>query len=145
MSQQYSVVYGRRTHILHELEEVPFHELEHKEELVVFSDNFLQLDDVGVAQLLQGLHLSELHALFPTARRQERYTDQTLLFRRCWGEVRKHQAVVASNLQGLYAVCGSLVYFVSLVMKNASRVGSDTASEGPTNINNSRTEVPMLL
>lgn len=58
---------GKIAHVLHELEEVPFHELEHKEELVVFSDDFLQLDDVGVAQLLQGLDLSELHALFPAA------------------------------------------------------------------------------
>ena len=57
----------RIAHVLHELEEVSFHELEHKKKLVVLSDDFLQLDDVGVAQLFQRLHLSELHALLPTA------------------------------------------------------------------------------
>ncbi len=53
-------------HVLHELEEVPFHELEHEEELVILSDDLLQLDDVRVAELLQGLHLPELHALLPS-------------------------------------------------------------------------------
>lgn len=54
-------------HVLHELEEVSFHELEHEKKLVVLPDDFLQLHDVGVAQLFQRLHLSELHALFPAA------------------------------------------------------------------------------
>lgn len=62
---------ARVTYVLHELEEVPFHELEHEEELVVFSDDFLQLDDVRVAELLQGLHLPELHALLPSGVTQD--------------------------------------------------------------------------
>ena len=37
------------------LVEVCFHVLENKEQLIILADNLLQLHDVGVAELLQGL------------------------------------------------------------------------------------------
>lgn len=55
------------THVLHELEEISLHELEHKEKLVLLSNDLLQLHDVGVTQLLQGPDFSQLHTLFPAA------------------------------------------------------------------------------
>jgi len=42
-----------------------FHELEDEVEVVVFADDFLELDDVGVPQLAKRLHLAQRHTLVP--------------------------------------------------------------------------------
>mmetsp|Transcript_124915 Transcript_124915/g.303364 ORF Transcript_124915/g.303364 Transcript_124915/m.303364 type:complete len:290 (-) Transcript_124915:69-938(-) len=50
---------------LHQLVQVLLHVLEHEEELVILTDHFLELDNVGVVELLEALDLAQLHALFP--------------------------------------------------------------------------------
>ena len=51
--------------LLHQLIQVLLHVLEHKVEGVVLPDHLLQLDHVVVAQLLEGLHLTQLHGVLP--------------------------------------------------------------------------------
>ena len=51
--------------VLGVLVQIAFHVFEHKEELVVFTNDLFQFDDVRVVELLQRLHLSQLHALLP--------------------------------------------------------------------------------
>lgn len=51
--------------VFHQLVEVFLHILEDKVKNVVLPDDFLQLDDVCVAKLLQGLDLPQVHSLLP--------------------------------------------------------------------------------
>ena len=49
--------------LAHEPQQVPLDVLEDKVEPVVLPDHLLELDHVGVVQLLQGLHFTQVHHL----------------------------------------------------------------------------------
>ena len=53
----YSRLRERFLSSLHTLVQVSFHVLEHKKELVVFSNDLFQLDNIRVIQFLQRLHI----------------------------------------------------------------------------------------
>ena len=51
--------------VLHQLIQVLLHVLKDEVEYVVLPDDLLELDDIGVAKLLQGLNLAQIHRLLP--------------------------------------------------------------------------------
>ena len=60
------LLFGKRSVAsLRKLVEVTLEMFKHEEEFIVFPNNFLELDDVRVVQLAEGLHFAEVHALLP--------------------------------------------------------------------------------
>jgi hypothetical protein len=52
--------WGNNQPVLHQVVHIGFHKLKDHEELVVLSNNLLQLDNVGMVQLLERLHTTSM-------------------------------------------------------------------------------------